>query len=268
MLDQAWAEHYVASPQWAEVWDQTHSPKGRWPKHIRLIGDKLYLDGKLCLPESLVLNVLAAHHEFMGHLGSARLVAEAQRRYALPASVALVSMAGEVRRTCPVCQACEPPNFDPSTRLQMTCVPDRVFSHVCVDIFSMPRKEWLGIDYDCILLCVDRLSGWMLGYPTQKLGLTAEKTAHLLLDGGWGALGIPDTITSDQGPQFVGKWFQTMCARLGIRQAFSQAHRPQGNGKAEVAGKSIITLLRKLKVGEGANWVEALPRVTPPTSGR
>ena len=52
-----------------------------------------------------------------------------------------------------------------------------------------------------------------------------------------------------------------MCARLGIRQAFSQAHRPQGNGKAEVAGRSLITLLRKLKVGEGANWVEALPRV-------
>ena len=51
-----------------------------------------------------------------------------------------------------------------------------------------------------------------------------------------------------------------MCT-IGVRQAFSHAHRPQGNGKAEVAGRSIITLLRKLRVGEGANWVEALPRV-------
>ena len=51
-----------------------------------------------------------------------------------------------------------------------------------------------------------------------------------------------------------------MCARLGIRQAFSQAHRPQANCRAEAAGKQLITLLRKLNAEEGINWVEALPR--------
>lgn len=52
-----------------------------------------------------------------------------------------------------------------------------------------------------------------------------------------------------------------MCARLGFRQAFSQAHRPQANGKAESAGKQVITLMRKMHAEEGMNWVEALPRV-------
>ena len=64
-----------------------------------------------------------------------------------------------------------------------------------------------------------------------------------------------------------------MCARLGIRQAYSQAYRPQANGKAEVAGKTLISLLRKLHTEEQLNWVEALPRVlqiyhdTPGESG-
>ena len=91
-------------------------------------------------------------------------------------------------------------------------------------------------------------------------GLTAEKWAHLLLDGGWTRFWVPSTITSDQGPQFVGQWFVTMCSRLGLRELFSQSHYPQANGRAEVAGQQLISLLRKLHAENEINWVEALPR--------
>ncbi len=79
----------------------------------------------------------------------------------------------------------------------------------------------------------------MIAQPTLKKGLTAEKCAHLQLDGGWTQIGVPTTITSDQGPQFVGQWFQTICGRLGIREAFSQAYQPQANGRAEVAWQAV-----------------------------
>ena len=69
---------------------------------------------------------------------------------------------------------------------------------VCLDIFSMPTTQWLGSDYDAILLCVDRLSGWITACPT--LGLTAENAAHLILDKGWEPFGIPATIHSDMAP--------------------------------------------------------------------
>jgi hypothetical protein len=51
-----------------------------------------------------------------------------------------------------------------------------------------------------------------------------------------------------------------MCARLGIRQAFSQAYRHQTNGRAEVAGQVLIRTLKKLRADGITNWVEALPR--------
>jgi len=41
--------------------------------------------------------------------------------------------------------------------------------------------------------------------------------------------------------------------------AFSQAYRPQANGRPEVAGKTLITTLRKLNFEGNVNWVEALP---------
>jgi len=130
-----------------------------------------------------------------------------------------------------------------------------------VDIFSLPTTEWNGQTFDSLLVCVDRHSGWILARPCQKLGLTAEKAAHLLLDGGWETFGVPSVNTSDQGPQFVGQWWKTMCAHLGIRVAYSQAYRAQANGRAEEAGKSIIRALRKIPAQGHANWVEVLPRV-------
>jgi hypothetical protein len=48
---------------------------------------------------------------------------------------------------------------------------------------------------------------------------------------------------------------------MGVRLAYSQAHRPQANGRAEVCGRIIHSSLRKMHVQEGVNWVEALPRV-------
>ena len=101
----------------------------------------------------------------------------------------------------------------------------------------------------------------MVARPSTKLGLTAKKAANLMLEGSWDTFGVPTQITSDMGAQFVGQWWRTLCARLGIRQAYSQAHRPQANGCAERAGQQIIELLKKLNVEQNVIWVEALPRV-------
>jgi hypothetical protein len=141
----------------------------------------------------------------------------------------------------------------------MTPIPPRLFFSVSIDIFSLPSTVWEGQEFDCVVLCVDRLSGWMVAKPSQKLGLTSEKAAHLMMDDGWNIFGVPSIVTSDQGPQFAGMWWKTMCQRLGVRQAFSQAHRPQANGRAEVAGRQLITILRKLHAERAINWVEAMP---------
>ena len=52
-----------------------------------------------------------------------------------------------------------------------------------------------------------------------------------------------------------------MCAELGIRHAYTQAYNHRANGRVERAGQEILERLRKLKVSENVNWVEALPRV-------
>ena len=124
----------------------------------------------------------------------------------------------------------------------------------------MPPTTWEDMEFDSILLAVDRLTGLIVACPTLKVRLTAEKAVKLMWENGWELFGIPTTIHSDMGPQFVGLWWKALCAKLGIQQTFSQPYRPRANGKAERAGQQILTILRKLHMEKGLNWVQALPR--------
>ena len=256
-----WESAYHDSLWWGKKWQATQVPNEKWPEDVRIFQDKMLWDGRICIPENLVEEVIREQHVYMGHIGIQRLANEVKRRYALPGQVKLLEVVRDVRRRCAICQACEPPNWNTSLPIRYTPVPTHIMTSVALDVFAMPNVKWQGIMYDQILLCVDRLSGWVIARPCQKLGLTAEKAAHLILENGWETFGIPSIITSDRGAQFVGQWWKTMCARLGIRQAYSQAYRPQANGRAEVAGKTLIQTLRKIWIHEKINWVEALPRV-------
>ena len=78
----------------------------------------------------------------------------------------------------------------------------------------------------------------------------------------WGPFGIPATMTTDQGSQFIGSWWRTVCSRLGARHVFSQAYHHAANGRAEVAGRNLQDLLKSLCVEQlprGHTWVDLLP---------
>ena len=260
LLDENWTKAYADSHHWSEIWYCTQNEDSEWPAGYKVIKEKLYKELDLCIPEDYALEMVRSYHFLNGHPGVEKLVRGLKLRYKFPDGCSIREMATKVKRGCVVCQACEHPNWAIKGRYEMTPIPPAPFISVCVDIFSLPEVNWQENTYDALVLCVDRHSGWMIAQPSMHKGLTAEKCAHLLLDGGWTQFGVPSTITSDQGPQFVGQWFVTMCSRLGLRESFSQSHYPQANGRAEVAGQQLISLLRKLHAENEINWVEALPR--------
>ena len=132
---------------------------------------------------------------------------------------------------------------------------------MCVDLFSMLEVIRRGVLSNCMMVCVDRLSGWMVVNPHEQKGLTTEVAARAMVERWWQPFGIPSVVTSDQGPQFAGAFWRTLCAQLGVQSAFAQASHPQANGRAEVAGKTFKTWLRKISEGEKVCWVELIPHV-------
>jgi hypothetical protein len=230
IMDESWDFWYRRSPTWKDSWlDITGVKEGEeWPKDIRISKGKMYHREKMCVPEGIVLKLVQAQHRLCGHLGVDRLFEECTRRFAFPKGTSLKVICGKVKKACGPCAQCDPPSRRRYGKIGRFPIPMRIWDSVSMDIFSMPEERQEGQRFDAMIVCVDRHTGWIIAVPTQKEGLTAEKVAKIMLQK-WIDLrgGVPSTITSDQGTQFVGAWFTSMCARMGIRQAFSQPYRPR-----------------------------------------
>ena len=260
VMSESWDAHYHSSDAFSAMWQATQDVAEDWPAGVQIHEGRLYWQGKLCVPEGLASRTLWEFHVSSGHLGVSRMVSEVSHRFVLPDSIRLMGIVEGMRKGCVTCQATAIPHQPRHGPIEPFPIPERLMHSVCLDIFSMPPVSWENAEYDALLLCVDRLSGWIVACPTLKMGLTAERAAHLILDKGWEPFGVPVTVHSDNGPQFVGQWWRTLCARLGVQQTFSQPHRPRANGRAERAGQQLLSVLKIIHVEHHIPWIQALPR--------
>ncbi|XP_060538973.1 uncharacterized protein K02A2.6-like [Pantherophis guttatus] len=84
--------------------------------------------------------------------------------------------------------------------------------------------------------------------------------------------GLPDTLVSDNGPQFMATQFEGYLARLGIRHALFAPFHPASNGLAERFVRTAKEALSWLDAGDWQARIDeflAVQHATPcPTSGR
>ena len=98
-----------------------------------------------------------------------------------------------------------------------------------MDILGTLPRTRLGNQY--ILVVTDCFS--MLTRCTPMGKTTAPFVAAAFLNNWVMAYGIPDTILTDNGSQFVSEFFKTICYVLGIRRKTTTAYHPQTNGQAD-----------------------------------
>ena len=115
-----------------------------------------------------------------------------------------------------------------------------------MDASSMPEVHIGKEGFDCVLLCVDRHSGYVVAVPARKKGLLAKEVAvmmnlHLL-----SVFGAHRTICSDAVFHLTGGWFKAMCSFMGKQHARSVAYLSRSNGRDEVAGRQHFDMLRKI----------------------
>ena len=128
-----------------------------------------------------------------------------------------------------------------------------------MDVFSMPEVHIGKETFDCVVLCVDRHSGYVVAVPARKKGLLAKEVAVMMIRHWLTVFDIPRTICSDRGPQFTGGWIKAMCSLMGIRHAKSVAYLTWSNGRAEVTGRQLFEKLRKIHItNPRRNWFEEM----------
>ena len=148
---------------------------------------------------------------------------------------------------CAVCRATKSPNHSLAGNPVYTAIPEAPMRSLAMDVFAMPEVTPEGETYDCVLLAMDRHSGYIVAVPGKKskkkdkkdkhgLGLQAKTVANAMIRHWLMIFDVPAVICSDRGSQFVGTWFKTMCRHMAIRHAKTVAYHSRSNGGLRLPG--------------------------------
>ena len=204
-LQDDWTDDYAKSEAFESEYRALTDPDDgqKWPKGLTEEDGKLYRHGKLLVPESRVLELCQAWHHHMMHPGVKKQAPDMQCRFEVD-DIGLYNVIKQVRKGCSVCQACNPDNRSHQGEAQWTPIPDQPMQSVAMDIFSMPEVHIRKEAFDCVVLCVDQHSGYVVAVLARKKGLLAKEVAVMMICHWLTVFGIPHTICSDRGRQFTG----------------------------------------------------------------
>jgi len=134
---------------------------------------------------------------------------------------------------------------------------------------SIPKKPWMHIladfitklplaqGYDSILVVVDRLTKMVHFIPTTEK-TSVEGLARLFRDNVWKLHGLPESIISDRGPQFVAGLMRELNEMLGIKSKLSTVFHPQMNKQTERVNQELEQYLRMFIDHRQEQWPEWL----------
>ena len=83
-----------------------------------------------------------------------------------------------------------------------------------------------------------------LALVTQLSSTTAPEVAKAFIDNWVIPYGLPVSIISDNGPQFLSKQFEAVCLTVGHKHVTKTAYHPQINGKTKRYNQTLATRLR------------------------
>jgi hypothetical protein len=210
----------------------------------------LFYGNRLVIPVSLQAEVLKSLHK--AHQGVTKMLQRAESAVFWP---------GIRRRVEDQSMACEPcrraERAGRKEPLIPTPIPVYPFQKLGMDLFHLD-----GVDY---LMVVDYFSKWPI---VRELTLTTSRTVILALRGIFSDWGTPETIVSDNGPQFNAKEFKQFCLGRGINPVNSSPLHPSGNGQVERVIGTVKTMIKRSIQGN-TDWYEGLTalRNTPIDGG-
>ncbi|KAG0156085.1 hypothetical protein PDIDSM_3261 [Penicillium digitatum] len=158
-------------------------------------------------------------------------------------------------KNCHTCRRITPAREVRQGILRQLPVPERAWQDISMDFIThLP----LSYGYDAILVVVDRLTK-MKHFIHCKGTCNAEEVARLYTRHVWKLHGLPNTVVSDRGPQFVAQFWKHLTKRLRITNLLSTAYHPETDGQTERANAVLEQYLRAYVSYLQDDWSEWLP---------
>uniref|UniRef100_A0AAQ4NZT5 Gypsy retrotransposon integrase-like protein 1 n=1 Tax=Gasterosteus aculeatus aculeatus TaxID=481459 RepID=A0AAQ4NZT5_GASAC len=238
----------------------------RWPKgksqvpseirpYFSLQGELSHQDGIVFRGERAVIPD-KLRSDITGRLHSSHLGVEGCLRRAREC-VYWLGMNDQIKTYIAKCDICRSMDNEQQKETLMSHeVPSRPWAKVGTDLFVFDNKNYL--------ITVDYWSNfWEIDYLVDTKSTTVIKK----LKAHFARQGIPDSVMSDNGPQYASQDFQKFCELWGFQHVTSSPGYPQSNGKAESDVKTAKRLLMKAKAAGQDPYLAILDHRNTPSQG-
>ena len=198
--------------------------------------------------------LLAHYPRLAGHPGGTIMYQTLRRTFYWP------SMALDVFNTVRQCAPCakERLSLRKHSRFLKLFPAVRPLEFVSIDILGPLTKSKRGNKY--LVVMTDRYSKFVQTVPLRNI--TAWTLAKAFCDHWVFVFGPPKYILSDNGGQFISKFFQSVCNILGTRNLFTTAYHPQTNGQVERYNRTILAGLRHYCAEHAKDWDQFSSAIT------
>ncbi|XP_050066035.1 uncharacterized protein LOC126555115 [Aphis gossypii] len=187
-----------------------------------------------------------------GHLGVNKTIKRIQKQFRWK------GMKDDVKKyvkNCTSCQVNTISNRHVKQPMAITSTSSKPFEKIFLDIVGPLPTTLSSNNY--ILTMQDDLSKYTLGVPipNHQANTVAEAfVLHFVC-----VHGIPGTILTDQGTDFLSKTFTEVCKLLKINKVNTSPFRPQTNGGLERSHRTLAEYLRHYVDKNLNNWNHLLP---------
>ena len=209
---------------------------------------------QIVVPISFRDNVLSiAHdHHFAGLLGVNKTTDRILRHFFWPG---IKKDVVRYCRTCHLCQVTGKPNqVIPPAPLQPIPVTSEPFEHVILDcVGPLPRTK-SGNQWLLTIMC--SLTRFPEAIPLRKI--TAPVIIKALM-GFFSVFGLPKTIQTDRGTNFMSRAFAQAMRQLAVHHVTSSPYRPQTQGALERFHQTLKSMLKCFCLEFQRDWDEGVP---------
>jgi hypothetical protein len=218
--------------------------------------DLILYRGKVYVPKDHELRrkITKLYHEspLSGHPGRWKTIELITRNYWWPG---LTKYVDEYIKGCDTCNRSKIIPEQPLGKLRPLPIPTKPWQDVTADlVVKLPESK----GNDSILVAVDKLSKRAHFIPTNE-ELSSTGLGRLYLDNVWKHHGLPESMTSDRGPQFASNLMKELNKLLGIKTKLSTAYHPQTDGQTERVNQELEQYLRMFVNHRQDDWSDWLP---------
>ncbi|XP_033761567.1 uncharacterized protein LOC117343335 [Pecten maximus] len=204
---------------------------------------------QIVVPKVYREQVMSIGHDspMAGHLGVTKTYNRVLTHFFWPK---MKSDVAQYCRSCHICQVVGKPNQKiPCAPLQPIPACDEPFSQVIIDCVGPLPKTRSGNEYLLTVMCAS--TRFPEAIPLRNIKATTIVSA---LTKFFTLVGLPKSIQSDQGSNFMSTVFQQVLYQLGIQQFKSSAYHPESQGALERFHQTLKNMIRTYCLEYEKDW--------------